>query len=193
MESMHVTMYILAGFFVVGNAIQPLEADSSPSHILSTKGSSVQLHWSYNYDGDTINAYGHFPMKIVVVRGFKKQTIGLKVTPHSAFQALAKRYGQVRTFTLEPSMPATFKGRVEVISSNSTLIIHNLQYNDSTYQFSSNIEIGVSMFRHTIPHIRSYKTTTELKPSIRITVVDMYCITFSFFCRFFQCSEILDI
>ena len=173
MTSMHVTMYILAGFFVVGNEIQPLEANSSPSHIISTKGSSVQLHWSYNYDGDTNNAYGQFPMKIVVVRRFNKQTIGLNVTPHSAFQALAKRHGQVGAFTLEPSMPATFNGRVEVIPSNSTLIIRNLQYNDSTYQFSSNIEIGVSMFHHIVPPITSYETTTELKPSIRITVVGM--------------------
>ena len=34
-------------------------------------------------------------------------------------------------------MPVPFNGRVEVISANSTIMIRDLHYNDSTYQFSS--------------------------------------------------------
>ena len=34
-------------------------------------------------------------------------------------------------------MPAPFNEKVTVISSNSTLVIHDLQYNDSKYLFSS--------------------------------------------------------
>ena len=48
-------------------------------------------------------------------------------------QALTKRTGVNCALSLESPVPAPFHGRTEVLSSNSTLVIHNLQYNDSIY------------------------------------------------------------
>ena len=32
--------------------VTPVEADSSPSHVIAIQGSSVWLHWNYTYGGD---------------------------------------------------------------------------------------------------------------------------------------------
>ena len=54
-----------------------------------------------------------------------------------------------------------------MISSNSTLVVHNLQYNDSTYQFSSKIKVD---------SVYSSTTTTydtSLRPAVSMTVNGM--------------------
>ena len=138
-----------------GSFIKPVEEKSSPSHIVATKGSSVWLHWNYTYTGDALLGY-----KIIT---YREQKIGFQTSMLSTFQALATRVGRYGTLTLESPAPAPFHGRVEVISSNSTLVIHGLQYNDSNYQFSSSVRMRVEQF----PILSG---NTSLKPVVRISV-----------------------
>ena len=118
-----------------GRAIKPVEEKSSPSHINAAKGSSVWLHWNYTYVGDGRQG--------IVLLAYREQLVGFRTVSNSSIQPLAKRIGQSGALTLESSIPAPFNGRVEVISSNSTLVIHNLQYNDSAYQFLSVVELSL--------------------------------------------------
>ena len=118
-----------------GQVVKPVEAKSSPSHINATKGSSVWLHWNYTYPGDG-------PQGLATIF-YKEQLIRFSSTSQPAFQILANKTGQNGILRLESPVSAPFTGRVEVIFSNSTLAIHNLQYNDSNYQFSSTVEVRI--------------------------------------------------
>ena len=118
-----------------GQVLSPVEANSSPSHIIATKGSSVWLHWNYTYAGD--GRHG------LLMSFYKEQIIGFNSTPQASIEALAKRTGQNGALILESPVPAPFNGRVGVISANSTFVIHVLQYNDSTCQFSSSVSVDV--------------------------------------------------
>ena len=118
------------------NVIDPVKAFSSPSHIIATKGSSVWLHWNYSYVGDGVQG--------IVTLTYKEQIIGFNSLFQSTVQALAKRIGGNAALILESPVPVPFNGRVEVISANSTIVIHDLQYNDSIYQFSSNVKVDSS-------------------------------------------------
>jgi len=141
---------------VVNGQVTPVEAESSPSHVIATQGSSVWLHWNYTYGGD--GKVG--PVTLT----YREQIIGFNSTSQPSVQSLAKRTGQNGALTLESLIPAPFTGRVQVISSNSTLVIHNLLYNDSSCQFSSNVKID---------SVYSGTTTTyglALKPFVSITV-----------------------
>ena len=142
-----------------GQGLTPDEANSSPSHIITAKGVSVWLHWNYTYIGD--GAQG------LVTLTYKEQIIGFNSTSQPTIQTIAKRTGANGALTLESPTPAPFNGRVEVISSNSTLVIHDLQYNDSIYQFSSNVKVDL---------VFSGKTSTydfHLKPIVSITANGM--------------------
>ena len=148
-----------------GQAIRPVEENSSPSHINAAKGSSVWLHWNYTYLGDGRQG--------VVLVAYREQMVGFRTVSNSSIQPLAKRIGQSGVLTLESSIPALFNGRVEVISSNSTLVIHNLQYNDSAYQFLSVVEMSLD----------GGYTFYNLKPVVTLTVngkllyhTDIFCI-----------------
>ena len=134
----------------------PVEAFSSPSHVITTKGSSVWLHWNYTYIGDGRQG--------IITVTYKEQIIGFNTKLQPTIQTLAKRTGQNGALTLESSIPAPFNGRVEVISSNSTLVIHGLQYNDSTYHFSSHVTVDLDAGAGAIANI--YK----LRPVVSITV-----------------------
>ena len=120
-----------------GQVLRPVEANSSPSRIIATKGSSVWLHWNYAYDGD--GRQGSITLT------YKEQIIGFNSTLQPTIQTLANRTGQNGALTLESTVPAPFIGRVGVISANSTLVIHSLQYNDSTYQLSSSVSVDVDV------------------------------------------------
>ena len=85
------------------------------------------------------------------------------------FHKLAKKIRQDGLLTSESPVPLPYNGRVEVISSNSTLVIHELQYNDSPYQFSSRVEMLCYHFADLI----SKNEIFELKPVVRITVTGM--------------------
>ena len=114
-------------------------ANSSPSHFVAVKGSSAWLHWNYTYIGDGAQR------KYLKGTCFKEQVIGFSNDSQIAVKRLAVKLGQHGALALEPPVPTPFNGRVEVISSNSTLVIHNLQYNDSAYHFSSTVKVEVNM------------------------------------------------
>ena len=154
---------LFAGVLINGQIVNPNEANSSPSQITAIKGSSIWLHWNYTYIGDGSHSGGVFPATI----NYIEQIIGFSNTSQPTIQALVKRTGQNGVLTLASSVPAPFNGRVEVISSNSTLVIHDLQYNDSSYQFSSNVK--VTIINRGIPRIRTY----NLRPVVAITVNGM--------------------
>ena len=141
------------------NAIIPVEVNSSTSQFIATKGSSVWLHWNYTYIGDGRHGFVTFT--------YKEQIIGFNATLQPTTQTLAKRNGQNGALTLESPVPAPFNGRASVISANSTFVIHGLEYNDSTYQFSSSISFDVNAGFGAVTNIG------VLKPVVSITVTGM--------------------
>ena len=151
-----------------GRALSPVEANSSPSHIIATKGSSVWLHWNYTYIGDG----RHW----IITFTYKEQIIGFNATLQPTIQTLAKKTGQNGALTLESPVPAPFNGRVQVIPVNSTLVIHGLQYNDSTYIFSSSVSVHADGGGGAVNNI------FVLKPVISITVngMSIYHLTLFF-------------
>jgi len=152
---------------VNGQVVSPVVARSSPSHIIATKGSLVWLHWNYTYSGDGL--YG--PVTV----SYKEQIIGFNTTLQPSIQTLAKRTGQNGALTLESSIPAQFNGRVEVISANSTFVIHVLQYNDSTYQYSSSVSVETDAGGGALTNI------FVLKPVVSVTVTGMSICHFPLF------------
>ena len=118
-----------------GQVVTPVEAHSSPSHIIATKGSSVWLHWNYTYVGDRVQ--GIFTLT------YSEQIIRFNSTSQPTVKALAKRTGGNGALILESPVHVPFNGRVEVISANSTIVIRDLQYNDSAYQFLSVVTVDI--------------------------------------------------
>ena len=139
-----------------GQALRPVEANSSPSNIIAIKGSSVWLHWNYTYVGD--GAQG------LVTLTYKEQIIGFNSTSQPTVQTLAKRTGANGVLILESPVPVPFNGRVEVISANSTIVIRDLHYNDSAYHFSSFATVDTD-FGSAISSIK-----VHLKPVVSIEV-----------------------
>ena len=146
----------------IGLAESDKEAEKSSfqSSITALKGASVWLYW----DDPNYESKVQFE---ALTNNFKEQVIGLK-TSQQNFETVAKRVGQAGSLTLEPSIPAQFSGRVEVISSNSTLVIRDLQYNDSEYQFVSNVVLETDSGGAISPDI------IALKPNFKLTVLGMY-------------------
>ena len=159
---------LIVGLAVNGqNVLNPVEANSSPSCIFAKKGSSVRLYWNYTYIGD--GRHGFFTVT------YKEQIIGFNSTSQPTIQTLAKRSGQNGALSLDSSIPAPFNGRVEVISSNNTFVIHGLQYNDSTYQYSSSVSLDIDPGGGTVTKVY------VLKPVVSITVTGMSICHFSLF------------
>ena len=132
---------MLAGLSVNGQHVFTIsEAYSSPSHIVTTKGSSVWLHWNYTYLGDGRHSGG-----ITITTTYREQTIQVNSTSESEARILARKVGVSSALTLEAPIPPPFNGRVGLISSNSTLVIHDLRYNDSAYQFSSTVTMDLNL------------------------------------------------
>ena len=147
--------------------ISPVEANSSPSHVITIKESSVWLHWNYTYAGDGVHG--------IITVTYKEQIIGFNSAPQPSIRTLAKRTGQNGALALESPVPAPFNGRVGVISSNSTLVIHGLQYNDSTYQLSSSVTLDVNLGAGVSANRYS------LRPVVSITVNGMSICHFPLF------------
>ena len=133
--------------------VVPKELSSSPSLLSARKNSPVWLHWAYEYGGDVGGT----------VR-YKEQVIGFKAVMNETIKELAKRNGADNVLELKSPIPAPLYGKVEVITSNSTLVIHDLQYNDSNYQFLSNILVDVDVGSGSI------LIQIALKPSISLNV-----------------------
>ena len=138
--------------------IYPNAALSSPSHISARKKSSLWLHWNYTYGGDD-------PGLIT----YKEQIIGYKSKMESTFVPLAKRNGPSGALVKQASIVGPFNGRIDVISDNSTLVVHNLRFNDSGTNFSSYVDIetrfGSSPTRN----------TRYLEPVVTVEVIGKFC------------------
>ena len=152
-----------------GKVLSPVEENSSPSSVTATKGSSVWLHWNYTYIGDG----AHFGGALTTL--FREQRIELNSTSETAIKTLARKTGQNGVLTLESPVPAPFHRRVEVISSSSTLLIYNLEYNDSTYYFSSSVSLDIDVGGGAVTN------TFVLKPVVSITVNGMSICHFPLF------------
>ena len=143
-----------------GTAVTPIEANSSSSHITAKHGSTVYLHWAYTYVGD-----GRHSLAVIT---FLQQEIGFNSTSHKELQVLAKRSGERGPLQLASLLPASFEGRVDVIPSNSTLVIRDLQFNDSMHEYSSNIQVNMQFTSTT-----RQKLVYQLEPKVKITVTGM--------------------
>ena len=160
-------LFLFVELAVNGQVVSPVEARSSPSDIIAIKGSSVWLHWNYTYIGD--GRHG------VITVTYREQIIGFNSTSKPSIETLAKRTGQNGALALESPVPAPFNGRVGVTSANSTLVIHGLQYNDSTYQYSSSASVVVDAGFGAATNI------LILKPIVSITVIGMSICHFPLF------------
>ena len=122
------------------------------------KGSSVWLNWHYTYAGDGSHFKGN------VKSYYNEQLITFTSASDRSVQVVARRIGYNGAITLQSSIPAPFNGRVGVISSNNTLVIHRLQYTDSLFKYSSTInmslDVGVGLNINLLP----------LKPTVSITI-----------------------
>ena len=155
------------GLAVNGQAVSPVEVNSSPSHIITIKGSTVWMHWNYTYVGDGPSG--------AIALTYKEQLVRVNSTSQPRIETLAKRTGQNGALTLDSPVPAPFNGRVDVIPGNSTLVIHGLQYNDSTYQFSSSVSVDLDAGGGAVTNI------VVLKPVVSITVTGMIIYHFPLF------------
>ena len=120
---------------------------SSPSQITALKRSSVWLHWNYTYGGDYLNAilYSH-------------QGITYKSKYGSTTVELARRKDQYSTIKKLSSISDPIGTRIDVISDNSTLVVHNLQLNDSGSLFRSYVQV------------KNRLTALYLKPNVTLFV-----------------------
>ena len=115
--------------------VVPNIALSSPGHIIAARRSSLWLHWNYTYGGDGAN------------RKYKEQVVGYRSKMVPTFVTLAKRNQQFGTLAKKSSISGPFNGRIDVISENSTLVVHDLQFNDSAVNFSSTVWVLFSLNR----------------------------------------------
>ena len=106
---------------------------SSPSSITVTKKSSVWLHWNYTYGGDY--------RRLIL---YQYQSITYKDSLGSKPVELARRVGPSGRLEKLSSISDPIGARIDVISNNSTLVVHNLQFNDSGSNFSSFVKMGGS-------------------------------------------------
>jgi len=148
---------IALGMLVDGGIISTCDATSSPSHINATKGTSVWLHWNYTYIGD-----GRHGKSVPFTSKYEEQIIGINCTSKSSIQALAKRIGQDGVLVLESKVPTQYHGRLGVISSNSTLVIYDLQYNDSICQFFSVVNVRIDIGAEHVLLVFGLKPTISL-------------------------------
>ena len=93
--------------------------------------SSIWLHWNYTWGGDAFS-----------VAEYQYQSIRYKRRYGSTPIELARRKDQFSTIKKLSSISDPIGARIDVISNNSTLVVHNLQYNDSGSNFSSYVQIG---------------------------------------------------
>ena len=141
-----------------GMVLVPVAPNSSPSRITAMRGSSAWFYWKYNYTGDGRHPTG-------VKTKYMLQFVRYTRLSDGDVQQLAVRKGQNGSLITESTIHAPFTGRVQVIASNSTMVIHRLQYNDSLYEFSSTVDVRIYT-TGTANIVR----TIALEPKIRILV-----------------------
>ena len=149
------------GFFAYFNTtavgsgrIYPNAALSSPSQINAAKKSSLWLHWNYTYDGDSN------------ILKYKEHIIGYTSKTESTLVPLAKRNGPSGALVKQASIVGPFNGRIDVIPDNSTLVVHNLRFNDSGTNFSSYVDFAFGIG----------KASSPLIPIVTVEVIGEFCV-----------------
>ena len=100
----------------------------------------------------------------VITTTMVDHVIAFRNKSQSTTQTLARKVGQNGILILESPVPDPFDGRVEVIAANSTLVIHDLQYDDSAYAFVSRSGINIDSGGGNILN------TFNIKPEFTLTV-----------------------
>ena len=111
------------------------------------KGSTVLLHWNYTYF--PVDRFGY--QRAGYINDASKNTI----------EILARSDGSRGQLKAVSVIRAPFTGRVDTIRHNTTLVIKNVQYNDTSYNFSSFVQVHILGN----PPIRK-----QMKPVIKLTV-----------------------
>ena len=124
------------------------EGKSSPSQITAMKMSTVWLHWNYTYGGDYLGFLR-----------YNYQSITYRSRYGSTPVELARRIGASGTLSKLSSTSDPIGARIDVISNNSTLVVHHLQYNDSGSNFSSYIQMT---YNFGLPVHRSLKPVATI-------------------------------
>ena len=133
---------------------------SSPNKILAKKGSTVRLTWAYIYYGNGRSGTLHL--------NYIQQLLGFNSTSHRYLQVLARRIGTDGILTVASPLPAAFKGRVQVIAKNSTLVIRDFRASDALYEYFSIVQVDL---KHGMGGglIRNY----TLSPKVKIILTGM--------------------
>ena len=84
----------------------------------------------------------------------------------STLVPLAKRNGPSGTLVKLSPIAGPFSGRIDVIQENSTLVVHNLRFNDSGTNFSSYIDVAFGIGKATWPLI----------PVVTVEVMGEFCV-----------------
>ena len=106
----------------------PNKSNSSPSQVAAIKMSSVWVHWNVTYGGAGVLVYLHQNITYKNVLGSTPVHLATRVGPFGVLEKLSAISDQI-------------DARIDVISHNSTLVVHKLQYNDSGAKFSPFIEM----------------------------------------------------
>ena len=138
--------------------IEPNISYSSPRRVIATEGTSIWLHWEYKYLGDT-QQYK-----------FKEQIIGFNSTTDPVVVPLAKRNGSNGSLKLVDPMPSSFADRVELSSDKSSVVIKQLRFNDTKFQFFSYVTM-----EHIYPkYLRPFLSNFSLPPLKEVAVTGKY-------------------
>ena len=86
-----------------------------------TRGLSVNLTWYFSKSACLL----------------QEQKFGYSSGDRLTILAVKRQNGSIH---VAEEMPEQFNGRIATAASSSTLIIHNVQFNDSIYQFASIVE-----------------------------------------------------
>ncbi len=128
------------------------ETSSSPANITALKGSSLQLHWSYTLVSGAVPKYFTF----------KEQTCSVNDTLRNMVTVVAEKTTYTGQLAVASALPSSLIGRISVIASNNTLVINNLNYNDTFNRFYSTVVMVLVVSRA--------DSIYQLKPIVQVTV-----------------------
>ncbi len=127
-------------------------ASSSPASIRALKGSSVQLHWSYTLDSAAFPKYF----------SFTKQTCSVNDTLRNMITVVAEKTTYSGQLAVPSGLPSSLSGRISVIRSNNTLVINDVNYNDTFSRFYSIV--------FTVVVSTSNDNPVPLRPIVQVTI-----------------------
>ncbi len=128
------------------------ETSSSPANITALKGSSLQLHWSYTLVSGAVPKYFTF----------KEQTCSVNDTLRNMVTVVAEKTTYTGQLAVASGLPSSLSGRISVIGSNNTMVIENLNYNDTINRFFSTVIVTAKF--------SGEDSSAVLKPIVQVAV-----------------------